>query len=118
MNRQLAGDFERVGGENALGQIEDMKKEIGLLTEEVTALTDELLKRGRTDDMASTELTEIDPVSESDIEDTGNGVDLSGMRVAYVGGVESLMPHYRGRSNPLVAHSATTAGGAYREERR
>jgi hypothetical protein len=95
LNRRLMSDFERVGGEDVLGQIENLKKEIVLLTEEVTVLTDELLKRDRTDDTTSSELTEIDPVSESDIEDTGNDVDLNGMRVAYVGGVESLMPHYR-----------------------
>jgi len=95
LNRRLMSDFERVGGEDVLGQIENLKKEIVLLTEEVTVLTDELLKRDRTDDTTSSESTEIDPVSESDIEDTENDVDLNGMRVAYVGGVESLMPHYR-----------------------
>ena len=95
LNRRLMSDFERVGGENALGQMENLKKEIDLLTEEVKTLTDELLNRDRTDDMTSGELTEIDPVSESGTEDTGNGVDLNGMRVAYVGGVESLMPHYK-----------------------
>jgi len=95
LNRQLTSDLERLGGENALGQIEDLKKEIDLLTEDVTVLTDELLERGRTYDMASSELAEIDPVSELSTEDTGNGVDLNGMRVAYVGGVESLMPHYK-----------------------
>jgi hypothetical protein len=95
LNRQLTSDLKRLGGESALGQIEDLKKEIDLLTEEVTILTDELLKRGRTYNMTPSELVGIDPVSESDIEDNGNGVDLNGMRVAYVGGVESLMPHYR-----------------------
>ena len=58
LNRQLTSDLERLGGENALGQIENLKKEIALLTEEVTVLTDELLKRDRTDDMASGELTD------------------------------------------------------------
>ena len=100
LNRQLTSDLERLGGENALGQIENLKKEIALLTEEVTVLTDELLKRDRTDDTTSGELKdgelkEIDPVSESGTEDDGNGVDLNGIRVAYVGGVESLMPHYK-----------------------
>ena len=95
LNRQLTSDLERLGGDNALGQIEDMKKEIDLLTEEVTVLTDELLKRGRTCNITPSELVGIDPVLEPDIDDTGNGIDLSGMRVAYVGGVESLMPHYK-----------------------
>ncbi|MHC1570001.1 MAG: hypothetical protein ACXQTA_03115, partial [Candidatus Syntropharchaeales archaeon] len=74
LNRRLMSDFERVGGEDVLGQIENLKKEIVLLTEEVTVLTDELLKRDRTDDTTSSESTEIDPVSESDIEDTENDV--------------------------------------------
>jgi hypothetical protein len=84
LNRRLVSDFERLGGENALGQIEDMKKEIDLLTEEVGTLTSELLERNRTCDM-----------SESGTEDRGKCVDLNGMRVAYVGGVESLTSHYR-----------------------
>jgi hypothetical protein len=95
LNRRLASDLERLGGENALGQIEDMKKEFDLLTGEVGALTSELLERNRICGMTSNELTEIDPVSESGTEDIGKRVDLNGMRVAYVGGVESLTPHYR-----------------------
>ncbi len=95
LNRRLASDLERLGGENALGQIEDMKKEIDLLTKEMKTLTDELLERDRTCDMTSSELAQIDPVSELGTEDRGKSIDLNGMRVAYVGGVESLTPHYR-----------------------
>lgn len=95
LNRRLVSDFERLGGENALGQIEDLKKEIDLLTGEVGTLTSELLERNRTCDMISNELTQIEQFSESCTEDRGKSVDLNGMRVAYVGGVESLTPHYR-----------------------
>ena len=95
LNRRLASDLERLGGENALGQIEDMKKEIDLLTEEVKTLTSELLERDRRCDVTSSELVQIDPVSELGTEDRGMSIDLNGMRVAYVGGVESLTPHYR-----------------------
>jgi len=95
LNRRLASNLERLGGENALGQIEDMKKEIGLLTEEVGTLTSELLERDQTCDMISNELRPIEQVSESCTEDIGKSVDLNGMRVAYVGGVESLTPHYK-----------------------
>ena len=95
LNRRLVSDFERLGGENAIGQIEDMKKEIDLLTEEVGTLTSELLERNRTCDMISNESTQIEQFSESGTEDRGKCVDLNGMRVAYVGGVESLTSHYK-----------------------
>ena len=98
LNRRLASNLERLGGENALGQTEDMKTEIDLLTEEVGTLTSELLERDRicaTCNMTSNELRPIEQVSESGTEDIGKSVDLNGMRVAYVGGVESLTPHYR-----------------------
>ena len=91
----MASDLERLGGENALGQIEDMKKEMDILTKEMKTLTDELLERDRTCDMTSSELAQIDPVSELGTEDRGKSIDLNGMRVAYVGGVESLTSHYR-----------------------
>lgn len=98
LNRRVVSDFEKLGGENALGQIENLKKEIDLLTGDVKTLTDELLERGRTrdrtHDAASDEPEEIDPVSESG-EDREKRVDLNGAKVAYVGGVESLMPYYR-----------------------
>jgi len=95
LNRRLVSDLERLGGENALGQIEDMKKEIDLLTEEVGTLASELLERNRTCDMISNESTQIEQFSESGTEDRGKCVDLNGMIVAYVGGVESLTSHYR-----------------------
>ena len=91
----MASDLERLGGESALGQIEDMKKEMDILTKEMKTLTDELLERDRTCDMTSSELVQIDPVSELGTEDRGKNIDLNGMRVAYVGGVESFTPHYR-----------------------
>lgn len=95
LNRRLASNLEKVGGENALGQIEDLKKEIDLLTEEVGTLTNELLERDRTCDITSNELAQIDPVSESGTENIEKSIVLDGMRVAYVGGVESLTPHYK-----------------------
>ena len=95
LNKRLAGDIEILGGENALGQMEDMKKEIDLLTEEVGTLTSELLERDRICDMMSSELRPIEQVSKLCTEDIEKSVDLNGMRVAYVGGVESLTPHYR-----------------------
>jgi len=95
LNRRLASNLERLGGENALGQIEDLKTEIDLLTEEVGTLTSELLERDQICNMISSKLRPIEQVSESGTEDIGKSVDLNGMRVAYVGGVESLTPHYK-----------------------
>jgi len=95
LNRRLISNIERLGGEDALGQIDDMKKEIDLLTEEVGTLTSELLERDQICDMMSSELRPIEQVSGSYTEDIEKSVDLNGMRVAYVGGVESLTPHYR-----------------------
>jgi len=95
LNRRLVSNFERFGGENALGQMEDMKNKIDLLTEEVGTLTGELLERDRICDMMSSELRPIEQVSKLCTEDIEKSVDLNGMKVAYVGGVESLTPHYR-----------------------
>ena len=95
LNRRLVSNLERFGGDNALGQMEDMKKEIDLLTEEVGTLTSKLLERDRICDMMSSELRPIEQVSKLCTEDIEKSVDLNGMKVAYVGGVESLTPHYR-----------------------
>ena len=104
MNRRLASDLERLGGENALGQIKDMKKEIDILTEEVKTLTDELRERDRTCDMTSSELAQIDPVLELGTEDREMEFDLNGIRVAYIGGVESLTPHLWRHFSVCVKH--------------
>ena len=45
LNERLRKDLERLGGEAALEQIENLKKEIGLLNQEVRHLNEELLKR-------------------------------------------------------------------------
>ena len=96
LNRRLREEFERAGGENALDQIDNLKKEVDLLTGEVTRLTGELIERDRRVVAASnTEFTDIGHVPELDIEDKGENLDLNGIRVAYVGGVESLMQHYK-----------------------
>jgi len=95
LNRQLTSDLEGLGGEDTLNQTENLKKEIDFLTGEVKRLTDELLSRDRSEDAKSGELVEIEHRPESDIMDEGASVDLNGARVAYIGGVESLMPHYR-----------------------
>ncbi len=95
LNRQLVSDLEGLGGEDALNQTENLKKEIDFLTNEVKRLTDELLSRDRSDDIKSGELVEIEHRPEPDIVGEVASADLNGARVAYIGGVESLMPHYR-----------------------
>ncbi len=100
LNRQLVSDLEGLGGEDTLNQTENLKKEIDFLTSEVKRLTDELLSRDRrtrdrSDDVKSGELVEIEHRPESDIGGEGASADLNGARVAYIGGVESLMPYYR-----------------------
>ena len=95
LNRQLVSDLEGLGGEDTLNQTENLKKEIDFLTREVKRLTDELLSRDRSDDVKSGELVEIEHRLEPDIGGEGASADLDGARVAYIGGVESLMPYYR-----------------------
>ncbi len=95
LNRGLVSDLEGLGGEDTLNQTENLKKEIDFLTGEVKRLTDELLSRDRSDDVKSGELMEIEHRPEPDIMGEVASVDLNGVRVAYIGGVESLMPYYR-----------------------
>ena len=99
LNRQLVSDLEGLGGEDTLNQTENLKKEIDFLTSEVKRLTDELLSRDRSDSgsgsVKSGELVEIAHRPELGIVGEGASADLNGARVAYIGGVESLMPYYR-----------------------
>jgi len=95
LNRQLVSDLEGLGGEDTVNQTENLIKEIDFLTSEVKRLTDELLTRNRSDDVKSGELVEIEHRPEPDIVGEGASADLNGARVAYIGGVESLMPYYR-----------------------
>ncbi|HIE32239.1 MAG TPA: DUF2325 domain-containing protein [Methanosarcinales archaeon] len=98
-NRKLVEDFENMGGVGAFDRIDDMKKEIELLTGEVKRLTDQLLEKDRIGcaipDCGSRGITSTAPVSGADIVGDVEDINLNGMRVAYVGGVESLLPHYR-----------------------
>ena len=99
LNRQLTSDFEKLGGADTLDRINDMKKEINLLTSEVMCLTGQLLQKDQMDcaipDGGSPAITSITQDPEVDAWDNVVDVDLNGTRVTYVGGVESLMPHYK-----------------------
>ncbi|RZN36963.1 MAG: DUF2325 domain-containing protein [Methanosarcinales archaeon] len=99
LNRQLTSDLEKLGGEGTLNRITNMKKEINLLTSEVMCLTGQLLQKDQEncaipdEESPATTISKQDP--EVDTWDNVVDVDLNGMRVTYVGGVESLMPHYK-----------------------
>ncbi len=99
LNRQLTGDFEKLGGMDALDRTCDMKKEINLLTSEVMCLTGQLLQKDRMDcatpNDGSPAITNTTQDTKVDAWDKVVDVDLNGAKVTYVGGVESLMPHYR-----------------------
>ncbi len=99
LNRQLTSDFENLGGADTLDRINDMKKEINLLTSEVMCLTGQLLQKDQMDcaipDGGSIAITSITQDPKVDAWDNVVDVDLNGARVTYVGGVESLMPHYK-----------------------
>jgi len=99
LNRQLTSDFEKLGGTDTLDRTCDMKKEIDLLTSEVMCLTGQLLQKDRMDcaipDGGSSAITGSTQDPEVDAWNNVVDVDLNGARVTYVGGVESLMPHYK-----------------------
>jgi len=99
LNRQLTSDFEKLGGADTLNRTCDMKKEIDLLTSEVMCLTGQLLQKDQMDcaipDGGSPAITSITQDHEVDTWDKVVDVNLNGTRVTYVGGVESLLPHYR-----------------------
>ncbi|MEA1907851.1 MAG: DUF2325 domain-containing protein [Euryarchaeota archaeon] len=99
LNRQFTSDFEKLGGVGTLDRINDMKKEINLLTSEVMCLTGQLLQKDQVDcaipDGGSPAITGSTQDPEVDAWDKVVDVNLNGARVTYVGGVESLMPHYK-----------------------
>ena len=120
LNENLKKDLEKLGGQSALAQIESLKKEIDLLNREIKTLTEELLSRelyGAADIIAdsATEAVchfEASPLSlrtnlPSPFEGEGQGegeyadeeqngcLSLRGIRIAFVGGFQSLAPHYR-----------------------
>jgi len=112
LNEKLKKDLERLGGQSALEQIESLKKEIEILNREIRTLTREFIKQELygTVDIAdkpaiktvshSETQTEVlkDPslLLESEIaEEQKAPLSLKGKKVAFVGGLKSLAPHYR-----------------------
>ena len=119
LNERLREDLGKLGGQSTLDQIKSLKREIELLNQEIKSLTTELLKQescGATsifDELAveavrhsapsaschsarSEESKDHSPSSMDDVEEEQNGqLSLEGTKVAFVGGLQSLAPHYR-----------------------
>ncbi len=119
LNERLKNDLERLGGQSAFDQIESLKKEVELLNQEIKTLTQELLHQEYYGasfmiDESATEVSchsELPPLSlraersnprdpllslRDDIDKEQDGqLSLKGIKVAFVGGLQSLVPHYR-----------------------
>jgi len=119
LNEKLKKNLEKLGGQSTLDQIENLRSEIELLNQEIKTLTKELLDHELHGaiDMVNEPATEVSCHSEppplslraersnladallSPSDDTGEEQDgqpsLRGIKVAFVGGLQSLVPHYR-----------------------
>jgi hypothetical protein len=106
LNERLRQGIEKLGGQLALDHMESIRKENELLAQEVKNLTEELMKKQS--GMAANKSTGRSPGSEVNAEDKPATIDeveqekdinlspaLNGKRVAFVGGLESFVPHYR-----------------------
>ena len=124
VNEKLSKDLERLGDKSALAQIESLKKEIELLAGEIEALNEELLQAKQLYKVAN----KPSPHSKTDIEDEPIAIAhtegkqdiaqspaLNGKRVAFVGGLKTLVPHYRQTVEHLggifLAHSGKYTQG-------
>lgn len=112
LSEKLKKDLERLGGQSALEQIESLKKEIEILNREIRTLTQEFIKQelyGTVDiadepaikavshsETQTEVLRDSSPSLKGDIaEEQKAPLSLKGKKVAFVGGLKSLAPHYR-----------------------
>ena len=118
LNDILKKDLEKLGGQSAFDKIERLKKETDLLNQEIRALTEEMLRWESYKATAIIEEPATRVICHSDLhplslrtslpspftgESQGEGLDkeqndrlsLEGIKVALVGGLQSLAPHYR-----------------------
>ena len=118
LNEKLKKDLEKLGGQSALDEIECLKKEIDLLNWEIKTLTEELLKQelyGATfiiDEPATKVIShsQSPPLSlrtplpspltaegrqGEGVEEHNGCLSLRGTRITFIGGLQSLAPHYR-----------------------
>lgn len=104
VSEKLKWDLEKLDGESALEQVEGLKKEVEFLTKEIGILTEELLKRElngvpvRADEtlVYQRDDAEDELPQDSGIEDEEDiSPSLDGRKVAFVGGLDSLVPYYK-----------------------
>ncbi|MBT9162678.1 MAG: hypothetical protein DDT27_01240 [Dehalococcoidia bacterium] len=124
LNERLREDLAKLGGESALAQIESLKEKNDLLAQEIKALTEELVNG----QFVANKRVDLSPRSKVIAEDEGLTADcrrnqrdinlplaLNGKRVAFVGGLETLLPHYRQTVEHLggifLAHSGKYTQG-------
>ena len=118
LSENLKKDLEKLGGQSTLNQIESLRKEMYLLNQEIRTLTEELLHQElyKVTDMIDDSATKIachdeplpwslrtNPSSpltrggqgEGSGEEQDDHLSLGGIKVVFVGGLQSLAPHYR-----------------------
>lgn len=101
LNERLREKLEKLSDESVFNQMRNNEREIGILKEEIKILSKELQKWDR----VQTQRMPNDHRLKDAKEDMDKPVDcnekgvrvqpLKGVKVAYVGGIESLMPHYK-----------------------
>jgi len=89
VNKELLVKFHEIEGEDALIRAERLKMENSFLAGEVKRLTEELASKRE-----EKEIRDLEPVKFIE-EATDDSMGLEGVKVAIIGGVEGLMPHYR-----------------------
>ncbi len=87
---QLKKECEEIGGDKLREEISNMKKVISLLTEEIKVMAEELLRRDGSSGSSQSEGADRRKTLESE-----EKLSLEGMKMAYIGGIESLVPYYR-----------------------
>jgi len=105
-NESLRNDLARLGGKSSLEQIELLKEENDLLTQEIKTLTEELINaqierigNKRVDLSSSSKVITEDESLTADSKGNESDINLppalNGKGVAFVGGLQTLLPHYQ-----------------------
>jgi len=89
---ELLTRLDAVDGEDVLDRIERLKRENRFLIDELKRLTEELA--GEQEETGICEVNPVEVMHET-ILDQMSAPDLEGVKVALIGGVEGLMPHYK-----------------------
>jgi Uncharacterized protein conserved in bacteria (DUF2325). len=100
LNEKLRRRWENSGGEEALEQIENLKREVKFLTGEIDVLNEELIGRIAKKPILGIGcwrdyIEERPMIDDTDGGSSLEGSSLEGKNIALVGGVESLVPCYK-----------------------